>query len=388
MAIPEGLELTPFNDAFQADPFAVYAELREAAPLYREQNSMYTGESWTASSYELVERLLKDDRLSSDPRKIGMALDPRADNTVTRRPPDMINLDNPEHRRFRGAVQRAFTPKSVERMRPRIREVFDGLVDNVGDAFDVVTAVAKPLPTIVIAEYIGVDASDHEKFKAWTDDLGLRGYPMPTPEQWETVCASDAALRDYMQNVVASRRDHPTDDLTSRLLETADLSETEIVDMCYLLIGAGNFTTTDLISNALLMLLQQGAEPADVPAAIEECLRLDPPSVSVRRFVREDVEVEGQVIPRGSVVSLILAAANHDPAVFDSPDDFQPGRDVSHLAFGRGIHHCLGAPLARLEAEVAITRFFERFPKARLVGHKRTRRMAFRGCANLEVRVD
>lgn len=385
--LPEGLQLTPFDADFHADPYAVYRTLREAAPLHRETTSFYPGDTWTVTSHVLVEPLLKDPRLSVDARRIGMPRDGRADNAVTRAAPDMMNLDDPEHARLRAALGRAFTPSSVERFGPRIAEIFDGCVADQPARFDVVAAIAKPLPTIVIAEYLGIDASRHADFKHWTDELLLQGYPMPSAEQWDRIVAADASLRAYAQELIASRRAAPRDDLVSRMIQDGSLDEEELVSMCFLLIGAGNFTTTDLIANTLLALLQHGAgAPDDAGAAVEEVLRFDSPSLSLRRFVTEDVEVGEQTIRAGSVVNLVLAAANHDPALTDDADRFRTDRGrCPHLAFGRGIHHCLGAPLARLEARVVVERFFERFPAARLVSHRRTRMMAFRGCRELIV---
>lgn len=394
--IPDGVELTPFDAAFLADPYAVYARLRTLDPVHHDRVSLYPN-SWTICDHALVRQLLLDDRLSVDWRRVGIVRDPRADNPLTRRPPDLMGLDGPDHTRLRGLVQHAFSPRRVEAFRPRIETIAASLLDRIDPAepCDLVATFAKPLPTIVIAEFLGIDAARHADFKRWTDALLLQGYPQPTDAQWQEIVAADAALRSYVETLVEQRRAAPRDDLTSFLIAARDhgdrLSEAEIVDLCNLLIGAGNFTTTDLIGNAVLALLRDPRwvprlreDPARIGPIIQEALRYDSPSLIARRFVLEDIEVAGRTIAAGAVVNLVLAAANHDPATFDAPDAFDPGRPRRpNLAFGQGRHHCLGAPLARLEAEIAVAAFFNRFPEARLQHVARNRTLGFRGCRRL-----
>ncbi len=390
MDIPDGIELTAFDEGFAADPYGVYERLRRLDPIHKDTVSFYDN-SWTIADYATVRRLLLDDRLSVDPRTIGVRRDPRADNAVTLRDPDMMNLDGPDHRRLRALVQRGFTPSSVERFKPRVEAIVESCLDALeGSTFDVVVSVSKPIPTIAIAEYLGIDSSHHLQFKQWTDDLLLQGYPMPTQAQWDKILAADQALRGFVIELIEERRRAPADDLVSRLIAAQEkedrLSDAEIVDMCYLLIGAGNFTTTDLISNCIYELASAAERSDDVAQVVEECLRFDSPVLAVRRFVTQDIEVEGHVILRGSVVNLLLGAANHDPAVFDHADSFVSSRAANpHLTFGRGVHHCLGASLAKLEAQVTIHKFFERFPNPEIVSMKRSKRMDFRGFDQLVV---
>jgi len=198
--IPTGLQLTPFDPEFARDPYAVYARLRELAPVH------FDGTSYTVSGYAEVAALLKDKRLTVEADRVGLARDPRADNLVTRRAPDMMNVDGAEHTRLRSLVNRAFTPGTVSAFRPRIEAIAKELVAGLPTEFDVIERYAKPLPTIVIAEYIGVDAARHEDFKRWTDTLLMQGYPLPTEEQWEQIVEADRLMRDYMVEVIADAK--------------------------------------------------------------------------------------------------------------------------------------------------------------------------------------
>lgn len=358
--VPEGIQLTPFDPEFERDPYAVYARLRETAPVH------FDGMSYTASGYSEVAALLKDKRLTVDARQVGLVRDPRADNPVTRRAPDMMNLDGPEHARLRGLVNRAFTPTSVTAFRPTIEAIAQGLVADLPDTFDAIARYAKPLPTIVIAEFIGIDPSRHADFKRWTDTLLKQGYPLPTAGQWEEIVAADRAMREYMRAVVAERQAAPRDDLVSRLNEIA-ATEEEVIDMCCLLVDAGNFTTTDLIGNALLRFTE--ADRNRIPDFVDETLHLDPPAQSVRRWALEDIEIGGQIIKAGGQVLLFIGAANHDPEA------------GPHLAFGRGPHHCLGAAFAMLEAEVAL----QTLPRFEVRAFKHKKSMMFRGCSEIQI---
>ena len=394
----DGIDLTPFNEDFRHDPYPLYKNLRESDPVHKDAFSFF-GEraSWTITSEHAVDALLKDQRLSVDPRKVGLSRDPRAENIVTERAPDMMGLDEPDHTRLRGLVQKAFTRSSVENLRPRIEHIANQLLEPLKAVteFDVVNSLAKPLPTIAIAELIGIDSRHHEDFKRWTDSLLLQGLLQPTPDQWQEIVAADEAFRQYMTDTIAQRRANPADDLVSRLIAAHDeshrLSDEEVVGMCILLIGAGNFTTTDLISNAVHALLCHSSERtdlSDIERVIEECLRFDSPVLMVRRYAIEDLRIDGNEIEQGSVVNLVLAAANHDPNRFESSETFQPGvSQPSHFAFGRGIHHCLGAPLARLETGIAIRALFNAFPEATLSRMTRSKTVGFRGFEELIISV-
>jgi cytochrome P450 len=361
-SIPEGIQLTAFDPEFARDPYAVYARLREAAPVH------WDGTAYTISGYAEVEALLKDPRLSVEPGKLGMQRDPRADNPVTRRAPDMMNLDAPEHTRLRKLVNRAFTPSSVKAFRAKIEAIAKQLTADLPAEFDAVERLAKPLPTIAIAEYIGIDPSRHVEFKQWTETLLMQGYPLPSPGQWDAIVDADAAMRDCISQAISERRQTLADDLVSRLIESEATTD-EVIDMCCLLVGAGNFTTTDLISNALLRFTEQ--DRSRIGDFVDDTLRLDTPALSLRRWALEDIAIGDKVLKKGRPVLILLAAANHDP---------QGG---PHLSFGRGIHHCLGAALARAETEVAL----ECMPPFEVTSFKHRKSLMFRGCTKLQVRL-
>lgn len=399
-ATPDGIQLTPFSEPFYIDPYRVYSNLRTQDPIHEDIESFYPS-SWTITDFTIVKQLLTDRRLSVDCRRVGIIRDPRANNPVTDAKPNMMGLDEPDHSRLRRLVQKAFTPSRVEAFKPKIEQTVKhhiALLRNLPEV-DLVTAYAKPVPTIAIAEFLGVNPGDHALFKQWTDSLLKQAYPMPTNAQWEEIVMADKSLRDYMRAIVHERKSMPCDDLITALvsahLDADFLSEDEVVEMCCLLIGAGNFTTTDLISNSILALLQHPEQHlnlqthvSSIENTIEECLRFDNPVLAVRRFALEDIQFEGKLIKKGSVLNLILGAANHDPQSFESPDKFDTSVKRSpHLSFGRGLHHCLGAPLAKLEAKIAVAEFFAAFPAATLLGHTRNKTMNFRGCRTLKVKL-
>ena len=384
----------PLDPSFRADPYPAYARLRQQDPYpdyrrLREQDPVHETPSgaFVLSRYADCVALLKDPRASSDPacsdsyqraRERGAL---RADEALGRAPPFLLK-DPPDHTRLRGLVSRAFTPKVVEGHRPRIEALVAGLLDRVAErgSADIIADVAYPLPVTVICELLGVPAADHETFKQWSGDLARAADPEATlsPEEIEARKRAGNAFSEYFRSLVAERRKRPGDDLLSALIaaeEAGDtLSEEELISNCIFLLAAGHETTANLIGNGTLALLRNPdqlerlrADPSLARSAVEEFLRYDAPVQIAGRIARDDIEISGRVIPKGRQIAVLLASANRDHERFHDPDGLDVARaDNHHLAFGHGIHFCLGAPLARLEGEVYFQALVRRFDQVAL----------------------
>jgi cytochrome P450 len=294
----------------------------------------------------------------------------------------MLFMDDPDHRRIRSLVNQAFSKRATEVLRPRIQAVVDDLLDvmdETSDSVDVVLALAVPLPVTVIGEILGVDSTDQADFKRWSDDMALSFDQTLSPEATARVTASDAEFRDYIAEVIRARRATPRDDLISGLVAARDtdgsqLSDAEAISAIALLLFAGNATTTDLIANGLLALLQNPdqlaalqSDPSLIENTVEEMLRYDPPVVLGDRIATTDFDLNGCPIKSGQWLWAGLSSANRDPAIHADPDLFDIRRDpINHVSFGGGRHLCLGAPLARMETQIAIGSLVSRFPNIRL----------------------
>jgi cytochrome P450 len=397
-AIPTGAELTALDPAFRANPYPVLARLRAREPVHYDR---VIGR-WILTRSADVERLLRDRATSVDP---GNAREGTYMRIFARFADlSLLFLDAPAHTRLRALVSKAFTPRAVERLAPRIQEIVDELLAAMAgrDRVDVMEAFAGPLPVIVIAEMLGIDPADRGDFKRWSDGQALGLSPLLTDDQRATLAEWDAELDAYLRRALAARRAHPRDDLISELVaaeEAGDqLTDREIVTMCKLLLAAGNVTTTDLIGNGVWLLLRHPEQlralrddPALTANAVEEILRFESPVVQTARIAISRREIGGCPVDRGDSVLASLAAANRDPARHREPDRFDIRRpDPHHHSFGGGAHFCLGAPLARLEAQVAIPALLRRFPRLRLADEPLEWRAfpGFRGLAKLWVRVD
>ena len=376
-----GFAYNPLAPRTMQDPYPAYAELRTRAPVHRSRLL----QGWVFTRHADVNAILSDHRrFGSNPRKGRIPLLRRA----MLPPPEeyaMVMLDPPDHTRVRSLASRAFTPGAVAALEPRIREHLATLLDGIADpsAFDLMESVARPLPLTVIAGMLGVPPEDRATFGRWSARGARLLEPMIGFREWRAGKAAGQAFDAYFRRVIRERRAFPPrDDMVSALLreqdEEARLSDRETLNVLRALLVAGNETTVDLIGNGFLALLRHPgqlerlrADPELIPGAVEELLRFDPPVQTGFRCVLADCEVNGQALRRRENVFLLLGAANRDPEVFEDPDRLDVGRRASgHLAFGSGIHHCLGAPLARLAGRIVLEMLLERFRSIKLAGHR------------------
>jgi cytochrome P450 len=362
------VQYNPFDLRFRSDPYPLYADMRQHEPV--QWNAFL--QLWVLTRYEHVEWLLNDPRFSADRRT---AANPFVQAMVARqeefgalgRAPTMLGLDPPEHTRLRRLVSKAFTPRRVEELKPRIADIVRHLLASTGETFDVIRDLAWPLPVIVIAEMLGVPAADRDSFKRWSDDVAAAlGAPFTPPDVLEQSKVSVAEMSDYFLQIIRQRRQAPQDDLISALLAAEEqqqsLTEEELLSTCMLLLVAGNETTTNLIGNGVLALLQHPEQmrhlrgQADlIGPAVEEMLRYDSPVQATSRVAAQDIDLEGQAITTGQVVVGLIGSANRDSSAFPDADTLDIARQPNrHLAFGDGMHFCLGAALARAEAQIAI----------------------------------
>jgi cytochrome P450 len=373
------------NSRFKADPYPFYARLRAEAPVWG--TTLPDGRiAWLVTRYEDVARVLKDDTFAKDKLNAmdseQRAKTPWVPGFLKPLERNMLDLDDPDHARLRALVSKAFTPRLIERLRGRIEVLCEELLDAMerkrrrkGGA-ELVADYALPLPATVIAELLGVPAEDHARFHRWSNRV------VSVSSKRDMLRAVPAALSfvRYLRNLVERRRADPRDDLITALIQAEEagdkLSKDELLAMAFLLLVAGHETTVNLISSGTLALLEHPEqmkrlrhEPLLVKPAVEELLRYTSPvEMATERYAREEVEIKGTTIPRGELVLAVLGSANRDERHFEDPDVLNLARDPNrHLAFGRGgVHHCLGAPLARMEGQIATSAFLRRFPEARL----------------------
>jgi cytochrome P450 len=397
--VPTGLEVTIFDEVFRNRPHERFDVLRARDPVHDDKvlgRVLLTRAADVAAV--LKDRTLSVDQSNAAPDTIVQRLATLQDREAPR---SMLVLDDPEHGRLRRLVTHAFTARAIEAVKPRVAEVADALLDAIADAarFDLIEDFASPLPIIVIAEMLGVGAADRPDFRRWSKGLANVFSPIRTPELLAGLKANADELSAYFERAVADRRANPQGDLISAMVAVNDngdrLTTQEIVTMCNLLLLAGNLTTTDLIGNCVHALLRHPdqlakvkADPARIADAIEETLRLDPPVVQSLRIPLEPRDIGGCPVRAGEALTTYLMAAGQDPALHAEPLRFDIDRaDKTHFAFGGGVHFCLGAPLARAEAGIALARLFARFPDLALTGDPIERNIsaAFNGIQQLWV---
>ena len=387
--LESGVAYNPLSDEVARDPYAAYRRLRDRDPVHR----MRLIDAWALSRYEHVDAMLRDhERFANVDRRFH-------DTGLT----TMLDLDPPDHTRLRSLVSRAFAPRSVSRWEGRVREIADRLLDAVSghDRIDLVAALGYPLPVTVIAEMLGVPADDMGRFEGWSNDIALTVEPILTPVQIEGVQRATGELFSYFESIVEARRRAPRDDLVSALLaaeeEGEGLTREELLSTMLLILVAGNETTRNLIGNGMVALLRHPdqlrrlrREPELLEPAVDELLRYDSPVQLDGRVVREDLEMGGKRLRAGQKAIALLGAANRDPAAFENPDTLDIGRrERSHLSFGRGIHYCLGASLAVLEARIAFRGLLDRFSSIRLAAEPRYRDgIVLRGVESLWIEVE
>ncbi len=390
------------------DPIAFSARLREQEPLIHLTGPFGMGESWIVATYNDAIAILKDPRFTKDIQKVSPPED--GQDTAGERASiihrfltwrrDMLTVDPPDHSRLRGLVSKAFTPHMIEQLRPRIQQIADELLDAVQaqGRMDLIADFAFPLPITVISEMLGIPAKDRQQFRVWSQTI----VTTPVGPKPEEALVTLETFVQYIKTLLADKHAHPGSDLTSGLVQVEErgdtLSETELISTIFLLIVAGHETTVNLIGNGTLTLLQHPEQlhllqqdPSLLPSAIEELLRYTAPvSLSTPRWASEDIPMHGKVIRKGEMVFVSLIGADTDPQQFPDPEVLDIMRQENqHVAFGKGIHYCLGAPLARLEGQIAIGTLLQRLPNLRLVSEPEqliwTQNPILRGLTSLPV---
>jgi cytochrome P450 len=365
----------PPLERFDAEPHQVAAAYRPTlGAAYRADQQV-----WLVFRHQDVTDLLRDPNFKKDPR---VAVEGPYGTPFTENDYSILFMDDPDHRRIRGLVTQAFSKRAVEAYRPRTQAIVDDLLElmaTMKDPVDLISALAVPLPITVIAEILGIDPADRDDFKRWSDNMALSFDETLSPHDADRVAASEAELRLYIAEVIKARRVRPREDLISELVAAQDtdgsqLSDAEAVSVIALLLFGGNTTTTDLIGNGLLALLEHPhqhaalqADPSLIVNAVEEILRYDSSITLAERIPTSRLEIDGAGISAGEWLCLLLSSANRDPEVHSDPDTFDIRRDpIRHVSFGGGRHLCLGAALARMETQIAIGSLVARFPRIRL----------------------
>ena len=399
----------PTDPEFLANPYPTYARLRREAPiLYYEP-----WDKWIVTRHGDINSLLRD-------RRLGRVMDPvltpaeRAKREANREPRhapfaaiqagSLLEIEPPDHTRLRGSVHAVFTPKHVRELAVKIEALCEQLVtrlQGLDRPFNLLTNYAEPIPVTVIADLLGVPESERSKLVPWSKAIIGMFEPERTPADEQEAVNAAAAFSGYVRELIKLKRRHPQDDLISRLTELHDndpeaISESEIVANAILFLNAGHEAVVNVIGNGVYALLRHPEQlrrlrddPSLMPTAVEEMMRFNTPLQFFERFILEDMTYQGHTWPRGSKLCLYYASANHDEAVFEQPEVFDVSRQHNpHIAFGLGLHYCIGAPLARLELSTALSKLLAAFPNLQLVAEPEYQpRNVFRYLKGLEVSV-
>ena len=380
MSLADRFFVDAMSPAFREDPYPHYEAYRRQQPFLRVGDTI-----WLAFGHADVTAMLRHPKLSSDERR---ATSEAGEGEPGRLATSLVFMDPPDHTRLRGLVARAFTPKRVADLRPTAEAITAGLLDEIcaagasGGAVDVIHALAYPLPVRIICSLLGVPEADQASFTVWSRALARSLDPsvLRSAEEDAAIGRAERDLARYLEDLLSFRRTAPGDDLLSALLAVeADgdrISPKEVVDLALLLLVAGHETTVNLIGNGVLALLRAPDQldllrrsPDLVAGAVDELLRFDSPVQMSQRVATEDLDLAGQRVRTGDEILLVLGAANRDPSVFAEPERLDVTRDARrHVAFGGGIHHCLGAALARLEGQVVLSALLARFSRLELAG--------------------
>lgn len=379
MTTPTNISIT--SREFKANPYPFYARLRAEEPVIRVP---IPGKQfvWLVTRYDDVAAALKDERFVKNRRNARsteqIAKEPWMPAFAKAMESNVLDLDAPDHTRLRGLVHKAFTPKLIDQMRDRVQSITDELLDaaQARGEMDIIHDLALPLPVTIIADMLGIPKEDHNKFHNWSNAMIAS-----TASDWGKLLAipNIYQLIQYVRRLIQMRRADPRDDLTNALVQAKEgsdqMSEDELVAMVVILLIAGHETTVNLIGNGMLALMEYPdqmarlrEDPSLIRTAVEELLRFySPVETSTERYVREDITIQGVTIPRGEMVFAAIASANRDERQFEHPNTLDITRDPNrHLAFGQGVHYCVGAPLARLEGQIAINTLLRRMPNLQM----------------------
>ncbi|MBX9690460.1 MAG: cytochrome P450 [Candidatus Obscuribacterales bacterium] len=377
--------LNPVSDEFLENPYPKFAEMRAKSPIIWSKKGKY----WLVSSYEIASEITKDLHFEKRLERwnqispIARIL-PGPAKLIKNRQSWMLNQNPPEHTHLRSLVNKAFSPKMIKGMQAHIQSIADRLIDKVAASgkIEFISEYAFLLPITVIAEMLGIPSQDHDNFKEWSHAITQTVDPGYGRDLLNKANDANDKLKNYLRPLLNERRRNPQEDLITALLFAEEngekLSEEDVLGNIILMLVAGHETTVNLIGNGILALLRHPEQlkllqndPSLIESAVEECLRYDSPVQSVKRLASRDMEYRGQKLKKGDMLIVLLGACNRDPAVFKDPDNFDITRkENKHLAFSSGIHHCLGATLARIEGQIAINSILKRLPDLHLVEQK------------------